>query len=157
MATRSMIGIMEDDVCKAVYCHWDGYVEHNGVILNKYYTDVKKVNSLIALGDLSVLGAELGDKHDFNSRNEYLVDAGIETSVATQCTFYGRDREEKNVDFKTYSNFSEMVSNAKASGCEFVYIMRDGEWFVSSGNMTHILELKNKLNIIEAAAEAVEG
>ncbi len=28
MGTRSFIGVMHGDVCKVVYCHWDGYLEH---------------------------------------------------------------------------------------------------------------------------------
>ena len=37
MGTRSRIGVMHGDVVKSVYCHWDGYLEHNGVILQEHY------------------------------------------------------------------------------------------------------------------------
>ena len=33
MGTRSRIGVMHGDKVKSVYCHWDGYLEHNGQIL----------------------------------------------------------------------------------------------------------------------------
>jgi hypothetical protein len=37
MGTRSRIGVMHGDNVKSVYCHWDGYLEHNGEILLKHY------------------------------------------------------------------------------------------------------------------------
>jgi len=54
MGTRSRIGVMHGDNVKSVYCHWDGYLEHNGVILQEHY-DSAKANQLVALGDLSSL------------------------------------------------------------------------------------------------------
>jgi hypothetical protein len=36
MSTRSAIGIRYGTIIKAVYCHWDGYVEHNGAILQEH-------------------------------------------------------------------------------------------------------------------------
>ena len=37
MGTRSMIAIQNpyNKQIKAVYCHWDGYLEHNGSLLQK--------------------------------------------------------------------------------------------------------------------------
>jgi hypothetical protein len=54
MGTRSRIAVMHGDKCKSVYCHWDGYLEHNGLILQEHY-DSAKANHLVALGDLSSL------------------------------------------------------------------------------------------------------
>ena len=53
MGTRSRIGVMHGDVCKSVYCHWDGYLDHNGVILQENY-DSAKANHLAYLGDATV-------------------------------------------------------------------------------------------------------
>ena len=47
MATRSCIGIKHGDVIKSVYCHWDGYLDHNGKILLENYKDPFKVQLLI--------------------------------------------------------------------------------------------------------------
>jgi len=65
MGTRSRIGVMHGSVCKSVYCHWDGYLEHNGEILQEHY-DSAKANHLVALGDLSSLRATIGEKHAFS-------------------------------------------------------------------------------------------
>lgn len=57
MSTRSRIGVrLSDGKIKSIYCHFDGYPEGVGRTLTKHYTDPKKVEDLIALGDISVLG-----------------------------------------------------------------------------------------------------
>lgn len=85
MATRSNIGILQDDgTIKAIYCHWDGYPEGVGTTLASYYTTREKVEALLNLGDFSSLGetlektAETADPTDeerkarvFNSVNEW--------------------------------------------------------------------------------------
>lgn len=61
MSTRSTIGIRrEDGSVTKIYCHWDGYIEWTGAILQKYYNTADKVEKLLALGNLSVLGPEIG-------------------------------------------------------------------------------------------------
>ena len=58
MATISMIGMVEaDNSVSAIYCHWDGYLSHNGKLLDQHYDSDVKVAELLALGDLSTLGA----------------------------------------------------------------------------------------------------
>ena len=57
MSTRSMIGMVEaDNSVSAIYCHWDGYLSHNGSILDQHYDSDVKVAELLAMGDLSTLG-----------------------------------------------------------------------------------------------------
>ena len=55
MATRSLIGIKLDNIVKTIYCHWDGYPEHNGQLLMNNYTSPSAVFDLLELGDLSSL------------------------------------------------------------------------------------------------------
>lgn len=93
MATRSNIGILNSDgTVNYIYCHFDGYLEHNGKILSEHYNDEASVWGLIALGDLSILGPELGEQQDFNGpRNKQW------------CLAYGRDRGETGVEARTCS------------------------------------------------------
>jgi hypothetical protein len=57
MATRSLIGInLNNGITKIIYCHWDGYPEHNGQLLVNNYTSPSAVFELLGLGDLSTLG-----------------------------------------------------------------------------------------------------
>mgnify|MGYP003340256502 CR=1 FL=1 len=67
MATRSYIGLRNTDgTVDYIYCHYDGYPRGVGETLTKHYTTYDKVKALIALGDLSALGNEIGEKQDFN-------------------------------------------------------------------------------------------
>ena len=127
MATRSTIAVKHGDRIKAIYCHWDGYLEHVGQTLHTYYQDSIKVNKLISLGDLSGLGADIGEKHSFDQPAEYLADG-----IARQCTFYGRDREEEAVDFKSFANEAEWLDYYDGAGAEFYYLYDHGVWYVSA-------------------------
>lgn len=56
MATRSTIAIeFADGSVSQVYCHWDGYLENNGKILQAHYMDPFKVRALVDLGAFSSL------------------------------------------------------------------------------------------------------
>jgi hypothetical protein len=129
MGTRSRIGIMHGDKCKSVYCHWDGYLSHNGRILQDHY-DSTKANQLVALGDMSSLRSEIGEKHAFSvfdlPGNE--VEA-FKALTENWCTFYGRDRGESNIDFKVSQNFEEFVEQSNDCDAEYYYIMKDGVWY----------------------------
>ena len=132
MGTRSRIGVMHGDVCKSVYCHWDGYLEHNGVILQESYDSVK-ANNLVALGDLSSLRPNIGEKHAFSQfelRAEEV--AGFKLLTENMCTFYGRDRGETGTEWKTHTNFVDFFAEVEGSWCEWYYIMRDGVWYVGN-------------------------
>lgn len=124
MSTRSAIGVMHGDNYKAIYCHSDGYLSYNGKVLLANY-DSSKANQLVAMGDMSVLGKEIGVKIDFNDRMVYEGD-----NIATQCRFYGRDRGETGIEFKTFFNDQELFEGIDA---EYFYVMKDGVWFVSTG------------------------
>lgn len=73
MATRSYIGNYRG----FIYCHWDEYPKYNGEILSKYYTDPKKVDELISLGDISILAPNLypdpSKPHNFDNRQKDVV------------------------------------------------------------------------------------
>ena len=122
MATRSTIALeFADGTVGQVYCHWDGYLSHNGTILFKNYSNPFILRDLIDLGDLSVLAPMIGTKHDFDAR------------VEGQCTFYGRDRGESGVEARYFDNFEDYAANHQTE--EYEYILRtDGRWYVSSYN-----------------------
>ena len=142
MSTRSMIAIENPNslAVKAIYCHWDGYLEHNGRILNEHYTASPKVNNLIALGDLSSLRAEIGEKHAF-SQFDLTDPAEIkahEKLTETQCTFYTRDRGE-DAPYKFFANAKEALDHYDGSWCEYFYLFRydedqqAGKWYFKKG------------------------
>ena len=119
MSTNSRIGIeQEDGTVKSIYCHWDGYPSYNGFILNGFYQDRKKVESLISLGDISVLGKKVDPipelVHSFDKPQ-------ADVTVA-----YGRDRKEEG----TEPRIDESVDAYLASDVEeYGYLFtKEGKW-----------------------------
>jgi hypothetical protein len=123
---------MHGDNVKSVYCHWDGYLEHNGAILQEHYDSVK-ANQLVALGDLSSLRPNIGEKHKFSPFDcDELTSEEFEKRYGGMCTFYGRDRGETGTEWKTHTNFVDFFAEVEGSWCEWYYIMRDGVWYVGN-------------------------
>ena len=56
MGTRSRVGVMHGDVCKSVYCHFDGYLDGVGAELQADFTDPFKLRDLIDAGDMLSIG-----------------------------------------------------------------------------------------------------
>lgn len=61
MATRSNIAIQTAEGIKAIYCHFDGYLEGVGRILQEYYNTYQRVNQLIELGNIRSIQEALSD------------------------------------------------------------------------------------------------
>lgn len=119
MSTRSLIGIVEPNgSIRHIYCHFDGYPEGVGKCLLDHYHERSKVDALMALGDLSQLGPEIGDKHDFRGP----------TNGA--CTAYGRDRGEAGTESRGTANVQEFV--LAADRCvSYAYLFdSEGRWLV---------------------------
>lgn len=101
MSTRSTIGkLLPNGKIRYIYCHWDGYIEHNGKMLFSHYNNEELVDQLLALGDASYL----------------------DTTLA-KCQFYGRDRNETDVAAveDTMSNFDQQA---------YAYLWKDNKWYV---------------------------
>ena len=125
MATRSRIGIeQEDGTVRSIYCHWDGHPSHQLPILQEHYTDRKKVEELIQLGDISYLAPLVeipeGSDHSFDSRDYEIVCA------------YHRDRGEAYSKPRVnYSIDGYFRSDIEQYGYLFT---QEGKWIYQSGN-----------------------
>lgn len=135
MGTRSTIALeFADGTVEQVYCHWDGYLDHNGAILAEHYMDPFKVRDMMDLGDMSSLGASLGEKHSFDNPHEYGTDAYHAEAERRRgmCTFYGRDRGEEGTTARKYKNADEYFDCSQQE--EYDYILRNVDgvatWFV---------------------------
>jgi hypothetical protein len=122
MSTRSYIGKLDDksnDV-KFIYCHWDGYPEYVGYILDTYYKDSEKVDELLNLGDISSLKENIQPKgkHSYDNPEENVTVA------------YYRDRGEdwndvapKHTQLANYEKGDYMI--------DYFYLFKDGKWYVN--------------------------
>jgi len=110
----------EDGSITSVYCHWDGYPSHNGVILLENYQEPEKIKMLISLGDLSSLEKKLIPEGNAVHSFEDPAD-GV-------CVFYGRDRKENGTSCRVSANMKEFIEIA--DWCDYCYIFEAGVWFV---------------------------
>jgi|TARA_B110000238_G_scaffold162210_1_gene176444 hypothetical protein len=118
MSTRSTIAVKTDEgKFLAVYCHWDGYPTHNGVILNEKYNTTDKVAKLVAGGDMSSL-ADSGKSGKLKNP-VYYADRGEAWS------------DVEPVFFDTAQQWTDYYSD---SWCEYYYLWNGKEWLISKGN-----------------------
>ena len=129
MGTRSRVAVMHGDVCKSVYCHYDGYLQYTGEILHKHY-DSTKANLLVSLGDNS----------------------GVKESVE-EMNFY-KDRGEEDVSWQIAHSFEEFLEQVDRCCGEYYYVMRDGVWYAGCLYETQGL-IKDGLVPLAQALEAL--
>ena len=118
MATRSNIAMKtKEGKIVSVYCHWDGYVANNGKILLENYTDIDKIEALVALGSLSSLGFVIGEQQDFNDRD---------TCKDEWTLAYHRDRGEE-LSIQEYDDIPSWIAEME----EYAYLWNGQEWLVN--------------------------
>ncbi|TPR15028.1 hypothetical protein DY052_06265 [Apilactobacillus timberlakei] len=108
MSTNSMIIAKgEDGFYRGIYSHWDGYIEHNGAILQNHYNDLEKVNKLISLGNISSLEEKLPDEITNDKKDDHITFTSLNSIV-----------QEYKDDITT----------------EYIYIFEDNKWLVMVNN-----------------------
>jgi hypothetical protein len=117
MATRSCIAIRTGSARKprylAVYCHYDGYPEHQLPILTEHHNSASAALVLVAGGDISCLRTNLG------WNRETLPKSG---------PLYYADRGETDVDPRVFTDIQQLIEHFQCSGCEhcYVYVLKQG-------------------------------
>lgn len=105
MATRNLIGVLEQGVVLYRYCHSGGSIEYNGQILLKHYNSLDKAKMLITLGDISSL---------------------YETIEQTLNSVYKDSPELPYTD-----KFGDFIKSARKDfGAEYLYLF-DRKWYVN--------------------------
>ena len=130
MGTRSRVAVMHGTTCKSVYCHYDGYLDYTGRILQSHYNSTA-ANLLIARGDNS----------------------GIKETLE-EMNFYA-DRDEEDVSWQVAHSFEEFLEQVQGCCGEYYYIMRDGVWYAGAVYETEGL-IKNGLVALKDALEALQ-
>jgi len=154
MATRSTIALeFADGTIGQVYCHWDGYLAHNGKILLENYTNPFILRDLIDLGSLSSLRPQIGTKHPFSSYDvKDMTQEQFYKLYGDMCTFYGRDRGEGQSDATYFKDFADFKANGQTE--EYDYILRNVDgvatWFVSDHGGEFVLMAEALIKELEA-------
>lgn len=117
MSTHSTIAVQyEDGTIQQSFCHWDGYLEHNGKILVDNYNTIDLAKTLIALGSISTLAERIfpGSGHSYNHPEKGVT------------VFYGRDRGDNDTEPEIFNSYADYEQNG--GGEEFNYLFRNGHW-----------------------------
>ena len=110
MATRSNIAYQRPNGQVVVaYCHWDGYPEHNGVMLNQHYDNQKKAEELANQGYFS----------------------GIKETLAESLS--DRANEFPPVIYHSAHTFYNDIE----SEIEYVYLFKNGQWYVAKHKVAY--------------------
>ena len=149
MATRSTIAVIHSDgSVSQVYCHWDGYLEHNGKLLIENYATQELAESLVALGDLSSLAKEVGVKHPFGYHGTNLSQEEYESLYGNMNTYYGRDRGETGTEVKRFKDVYDYLDTVMSE--EYNYLFNGTSWGYQAYDMKEYVEVTQEL-VKEAA------
>ena len=119
MATRSTIAVAhEDGSVSQIYCHYDGYLSHNGKLLVENYNSLLAAEFLISKGALSVLAERVTPDRDCIHSFD-VAQNGV-------CVYYGRDRGETGTEPKVFASVADYKLYGQRE--EYNYLFIDGEW-----------------------------
>ena len=156
MGTRSRIGIeMPDHSVVSAYCHWDGYVEHNGRILVQHYQNREDVQELIDGGSMSSLRTRGTWNHSSplrDEKGEYICDAAgyltYENDREPQPLYHA---ERGDGEDPTHTSFDEFVSG-NLGGEEYAYLFDlNDNWKAYQTGLFSPVERVNIPNYVTAA------
>lgn len=117
MSTRGIIAMeTPNKTCRAIYVHFDMYLDGAGLCLINHYTTPERIEQLLALGGLSVLGGKLSEDDS-------------EPEAQDVCIAYHRDRGEEYYAPEEWKSADDLLANAhERYWVEYVYLFRNGEW-----------------------------
>lgn len=132
MSTRSYIAMKTgEDTYKGVYCHYDGYLDYNGVMLLEHYNSKERVEELLSYGNISSLrekiAPEKGSTHSFDKPDKDVT------------IFYSRDRGEEGQEAFTCT---EEELKDPSSWIEYIYVFDNGRWYYSAITRIGFTEFK---------------
>ena len=147
MATRSLIGrcCEESNTVVHVYCHFDGYIEGVGRILQDHWTNRKDIERLLNMGALNILGNNIGERTFINTSNPFFNDLR-----GDQCVFYRRDiripadrlMDTQCMTFPHRQTLASMrmewgnkVKDHRTWWPDYLYLFCDNEWWIN--NLDH--------------------
>ena len=143
MGTRSRVGVMHGDICKSVYCHYDGYLDYTGRLLLENY-DSATANQLVARGDNSGIRETLEEMNFYEDREAQ----GEDVNEFLKSTPWD--------PWEIAHSFEEFLEQVEGCCGEYYYVMKDGVWYAGAVYDTEGLT-KNGLVALKDAITAIEG
>lgn len=170
MSTHSRITVRTSKgIRKTVYCHSDGYVDFNGVILFNSYSNIRKAKRLVRGGNISSLGSKV---NPYTSPKNWFVtklnkQGELEKIATTEphsfsnrhydiTTYYKRDRDEEGQEpivLKNSDSIGNKLTDAVES-LEYNYYHDGTKWFVNGKCLKAVLIVKGLLKEGETKASS---
>lgn len=121
MSTRSYIGLerAQDRSVVYSYCHHDGYLEHNGVLLLLFHNDYRAANKLASSYGMSGLGIDYLNVDEWRTR-----------LVAATCLSLAPTTEFYSVVAGTPPNGADSVEQMDTQEYTYVFAAKHNAWFV---------------------------
>lgn len=133
MSTNSTIAVQLDNgSIKQVYCHWDGYLDHNGKLLVENYNSQELAESLVELGNISSL-------------DRVITPAGLHSYKSPEngvTVFYARDRGDDFIEPETFVDYNDYINRGTSQ--EYNYLFRNGCWECAYDE--HVVIVSDALN-----------
>lgn len=140
MSTNATIAVkFEDGSYQQIYCHSDGYIEWTGKRLVEHFNDQELAERLVSMGNMSILGKEIGVKHDWANRFN-------NPDVKDFCCFYGRDRGDTGEEPYEFDSFEQLARDGMQENYNYLFI--DGVWYYTTNSI-----IKERLMRLELAEE----
>jgi len=129
MSTNSTIAVKTNNKVKIIYCHWDGYIEGVGKTLLNHYHTQEKIESLVNLGDLSVLDISIAcpSGHTFENR------------IKGYSLFYGRDRGETDIGADKHDDHKSALRWGNKGAQQYNYYWDGEKWLVNGKLLSDIV------------------
>ena len=125
MGTHCSISILKEELAgttyKGIYCHYDGYPEHNGMLLLENYNTEELVEKLISLGDMSTMGEKIEPDPEKGEHN-------FDKPQDDVCVYYHRDRGEEWQWTQPHEAKTEQEHYERYKH-EYNYLFYKGKWY----------------------------
>lgn len=140
MSTRSTVALLSlDGTVTHAYCHSDGYLSYNGVLLYEHYRDVNKVKQHLSFGSASSLAENVSPPHGVEHSFDYNKRAPNVT------TFYGRDRGETEQEATVHKNLDDYKTNGDFQEYDYIFKEKNSTWYLYHPNTQKFQKLKTAL------------
>jgi len=136
MSTPSIIAVADGKAYYTVYCHFNGFLEHVGKMLTDCYSNQDKALSMVKLGNISNLHAEIGVRHNFADE-----DKGT--------TFFGRDGGDTDIGPEQLRDKDQVLDFAiHWPAVQHVYVMEtNGQWLYYTAALGCFVPLRKILEL----------
>ena len=123
-----------DGKYRRIICGNDDYLGYTGKVLDEVYKEQEKVDALMKLGDLRLLGASL--EHTVNDWGIFGTCPPVKSGMATRCVVYsdgflvdGIKSDPRYDEFDSEDDLIDAFFHLDKARMDYNYYFKDGQWY----------------------------